>query len=285
MASDGPGTGRRTGPDGTRTSADDPAGRASGPAAALTSTPSPVPADLRPLAERLFGDRLELAERFTGLLVTHGVERGLIGPREVDRLWERHVLNCALPAQARTLADVGSGAGLPGLVIAIARPDLRVTLIETMQRRVTWLEEASAALGLQVEVVRARAEELHGQRTFDVVTARAVAALDKLARWTLPLVADHGHLLAMKGSSAATEIEAAEKTLRRLGGLDPQVLLVGEGEVELPTTVVTVRRAERPEAPVAGARRSGRDAQGKPAARKNASRTTTSRGARYGRTR
>ena len=290
MASDGPGTGRRTAPDGTRASADDPAGRASGSAAALTSTPSPVPADLRPLAERLFGDRLALAERFTGLLMAHGVERGLIGPREVDRLWERHVLNCALlvdalPAQARTLADVGSGAGLPGLVIAIARPDLRVTLIETMQRRVTWLEEASAALGLQVEVVRARAEELHGQRSFDVVTARAVAALDKLARWTLPLVADHGHLLAMKGSSAGTEIEAAEKTLRRLGGLDPQVHVVGEGEVELPTTVVTVRRAERPEAPAAGARRSGQDGQGKPAARKNASRTTTSRGARHGRTR
>ncbi|UYG17635.1 16S rRNA (guanine(527)-N(7))-methyltransferase RsmG [Brachybacterium huguangmaarense] len=201
------------------------------------------------MAVRLFGDRLEVAERFAGLLAGAGVERGLIGPREVDRLWERHLLNCALlidaiPASARTLADVGSGAGLPGLVVAIAREDLEVTLIETMQRRALWLEEAAAELGVEVEVVRSRAEEL-SDRTFDVVTARAVAALDKLATWTLPLVADGGHLLAMKGSSAAEEIEAAGATLSRRGGLDPHVVVVGEGEVALPTTVVTVRRADR----------------------------------------
>lgn len=210
-----------------------------------------LPASLRPLAERLFGDRLELAERFAALLAEQGPERGLIGPREVERLWERHLLNCALMADAidssvRTLADVGSGAGLPGVVIAIARPELQVTLIETMQRRTTWLEEVDAELGLGLEVVRARAEELHGEREFEVVTARAVAALDKLARWTLPLVEEEGLLLAMKGSSAADEIERAQKVLTKLGGIDPTITRYGMGEVEVPTTVVQVRR--RPKA-------------------------------------
>ena len=210
-----------------------------------------LPASLRPLAGRLFGDRLELAGRFAALLGEQGAERGLIGPREVERLWERHLLNCALMADAidpsvRTLADVGSGAGLPGVVIAIARPELKVTLIETMQRRTTWLEEVDAELGLGLEVVRARAEELHGEREFEVVTARAVAALDKLARWTLPLVQEEGLLLAMKGSSAADEIEKAEKVLTKLGGIDPTITRYGMGEVEVPTTVVQVRR--RPKA-------------------------------------
>ena len=210
----------------------------------------PLPESLRPTAERLFAGRLELAERFVELLAEQGPERGLIGPREVDRLWERHLLNCALMVDAidaldhpaTTLADVGSGAGLPGVVIAIARPDLQVTLIETMQRRATWLEEVDAELGLGLEVLRSRAEELHGQRSFELVTARAVAALDKLARWTLPLVADGGSLLAMKGSSAADEIEKAQKVLTRLGGVDPTISRYGEGEVEVPTTVVQVRR-------------------------------------------
>lgn len=207
----------------------------------------PLPDALRPTAQRLFGERLELAERFVALLAEQGTERGLIGPREVDRLWERHLLNCALMTEAidpsvRTLADVGSGAGLPGVVIAIARPDLEVTLVETMQRRTTWLEEVDAVLDLGLEVVRARAEELHGVRTFDAVTARAVAALDKLSRWTLPLVAEGGALLAMKGSSAADEVDAAQKVLRKLGGVDPTITRYGVGEVEVPTTVVQVRR-------------------------------------------
>lgn len=207
----------------------------------------PLPESLRPTAERLFGDRLELAERFVEMLAEQGPERGLIGPREVERLWERHLLNCALMVdaidpEATTLADVGSGAGLPGVVIAIARPELSVTLIETMQRRSTWLEEVDAELGLGLEVLRVRAEDLHGTRSFDVVTARAVAALDKLARWTLPLVTDGGVLLAMKGSSAADEVEKAQKVLTRLGGVDPTISLYGVGEVEVPTTVVQVRR-------------------------------------------
>lgn len=206
-----------------------------------------LPAALRDPAERLFGDRLELAERFTALLAEQGPERGLIGPREVERLWERHLVNCALladavPAGTSTVADVGSGAGLPGVVLAIARPELRLTLIETMQRRTTWLEEVDAELGLGLEVVRARAEDLHGRRDFEVVTARAVAALDKLARWTLPLVADGGELLAMKGSSAGEEIAKAAPVLRRLGGTDAHVTLHGQDEVEVPTTVVHVRR-------------------------------------------
>lgn len=209
-----------------------------------------LPAPLRPTAERLFGERLDLAERFVSLLAEQGPERGLIGPREVERLWERHLLNCAFMADAiddaapgaRTLADVGSGAGLPGVVIAIARPELEVTLIETMQRRTTWLEEVDAELGLGLEVVRARAEELHGTRSFEVVTARAVAALDKLARWTLPLVAEDGHLLAMKGSSAADEVDKAQKVLTKLGGSPPTISRYGVGEVEVPTTVVQVRR-------------------------------------------
>lgn len=240
-----------------------------------SSVTSPVPEDVRALAERLFGDRLPLAERFAGLLAREGVERGLIGPREVDRLWQRHILNCALmvetiPAGARTLADVGSGAGLPGVVIAIARPDLEVTLIETMLRRATWLEEVEDQLGLGLEVVRSRAEDLQGDRGFDVVTARAVAALDKLVRWTLPLVAPGGHLVAMKGSSAAEEIEAAAAVIKRLGGVDPEVIVVGEGEVEVPTTVVRIRAtaslAER--APRAARTRS----------------TSRTRGAHHGRT-
>ncbi|WP_233190641.1 16S rRNA (guanine(527)-N(7))-methyltransferase RsmG [Brachybacterium sp. UMB0905] len=206
-----------------------------------------LPENLQQVAARLLGDRLPLAERFVRLLAQQGVERGLIGPREVDRLWERHLVNCALLADAigpevRTLADVGSGAGLPGVVIAIARPELEITLIETMQRRTTWLDEVNGELGLGLEVVRARAEELHGIRQFDAVTARAVAALDKLARWTLPLVAPGGELLAMKGSSAAQEIEKAHKVLTKLGGEDPRITTHGDGEVEVPTTVVHVRR-------------------------------------------
>lgn len=206
-----------------------------------------LPDHLRPTAERLFADRLGLAERFVALLAEQGPERGLIGPREVDRLWERHVLNCALlvdgiDPDVRTLADVGSGAGLPGVVLAIARPELSVTLIETMQRRTTWLQEVDAELDLGLEVVRARAEDLHGERTFEIVTARAVAALDKLARFTLPLVADGGGLMAMKGSSAAEEIERSRKALRRFGGVDPTIARYGAGEVEVPTTVVHVHR-------------------------------------------
>ncbi|MTB89446.1 16S rRNA (guanine(527)-N(7))-methyltransferase RsmG [Aeromicrobium senzhongii] len=193
-----------------------------------------------------FGERLPLAERYAEILATTGVERGLIGPREVDRLWDRHLLNCAAPVvrvpENATVADVGAGAGLPGLVWAIARPDLHVTLIEPLLRRATFLEEASAELGLDnVTVLRARAEEV--SEKYDVVTARAVAALDKLGRWCMPLVKPGGFLLALKGRSAAEEVESARATLKRLKAGDIVVATYGQDwGLEVPTTVVEVQR-------------------------------------------
>src|SRR3954451_9787803 len=164
------------------------------------------------VARRVFSsERFPLAERYADLLATDGVVRGLIGPREAPRLWDRHLVNCALlgelmPAGA-SVCDIGSGAGLPGLVLAIARPDLRLTLVEPLLRRTTFLDEAVERLSLaNVEVVRARADALHGERTFDVVTSRAVAPLDRLLTWSMPLVDPHGALVAMKGSGAADEV-------------------------------------------------------------------------------
>jgi 16S rRNA (guanine527-N7)-methyltransferase len=194
------------------------------------------------------GERLALAERYVASLATDGIERGLIGPREAPRLWDRHVLNCAVLQEAippdATVADVGSGAGLPGVVVAIARPDLQVTLIEPLLRRTTYLELVVEELGLSsVTVVRGRAEELRRSLPgFDVVTARAVAPLDRLAGWCLPLVAPGGALLAIKGSSAAGEVEQTATAVRRQGGARPEVIEVGAGIVDPPTTLVRVAR-------------------------------------------
>ncbi|WP_058235023.1 16S rRNA (guanine(527)-N(7))-methyltransferase RsmG [Devriesea agamarum] len=206
----------------------------------------PLPDTYAPLAKRLFGERIHHAEAYAEHLATSGVERGLIGPREVERLWERHILNCALlsdaiPSSARDVIDVGSGAGLPGLVLAIARPDLRITLVETMLRRTVWLTEVVQDLGLDVEVRRARAETLHGELDADIVTARAVAALDKLSKWCLPLVRDGGSLIALKGSSAAREVEDAQRVITACGGGAPQIVELGVGDVPNPTTVVVVQ--------------------------------------------
>jgi 16S rRNA (guanine527-N7)-methyltransferase len=202
-------------------------------------------------ARRVFAvDRLPRAERYAELLATEGVVRGLIGPREAPRLWERHLLNCAVLAElvppAASVADVGSGAGLPGVVLAIARTDLRVTLVEPLLRRTRFLDEVVEALGLQeqVEVVRARAEELAGTRTFDVVTARAVAPLDRLARWCLPLVDPGGELVAMKGASARAEVEAAMPALTALGCADPVVVELGVGVLAESTWAVRLARPE-----------------------------------------
>lgn len=178
---------------------------------------------------------LELAERYVAWLADAGVVRGLIGPREAGRLWERHVLNCAALAEAvpsgATVADLGSGAGLPGLVLAITRPDLRVTLVEPLLRRTRFLEEVVADLGLSgVEVHRGRAEELHGSRTFDVVTSRALAPLDRLLAWSMPLVSSEGALLAMKGSRAAEEVAAVRTLCRTAGAAEPVVVEVGSGK-------------------------------------------------------
>lgn len=192
-------------------------------------------------ARGVFADRLPLAERYVGWLAGAGTVRGLLGPREVPRLWERHVLNCvplteAIGPDAR-VADLGSGAGLPGLVLALARPDLEVTLVEPLLRRTTFLEEVVADLALtNVEVVRGRAEELHGTRTFDVVTSRALAPLGRLLGWSMPLVAPGGRVLALKGASAEAEIAAACKELRKVGARpeDVEILELG-GTAGLPS--------------------------------------------------
>ena len=187
---------------------------------------------------------MELASRFARHLADTGISHGLIGPREVPRLWDRHILNCAVIADEietdSSVIDVGSGAGLPGLALAIARPDLTVTLIEPMERRTAWLDMVITDLAVDVTVLRARAEELHGRLTADVVTARAVAALDRLARWCLPLTTVGGRLVAMKGSSAEREIEEARVAIQRLGGGNPRVRVCGAQVLDEPTTVVVV---------------------------------------------
>jgi 16S rRNA (guanine527-N7)-methyltransferase len=192
---------------------------------------------------------MPLIERYADLLATEGVVRGLIGPREAPRLWDRHILNSTALAEAvppsTTVCDIGSGAGLPGLVVAIARPDLRVTLVEPLLRRTTFLAEVVEELGLtEVEVVRGRAEDLHGARTFDVVTSRAVAPLERLLQWSMPLVAPTGALVAMKGSSVTDEIAAARRVLTRLRCATPEVLTVGAGLVDPPSLVVRVAWAD-----------------------------------------
>jgi 16S rRNA (guanine527-N7)-methyltransferase len=202
------------------------------------------------LARRAFpSDRLPLAERYVELLATAGVERGLIGPREAPRLWERHVLNCLTVASAvpsgATVADLGSGAGLPGLVLALGRPDLVVTLVEPLQRRITFLDEVVAELGLdRVRTVRGRAEELHGRERFDVVTARALAPLSRLLGWAMPLVAPSGVLLAMKGSSAREEIADAGGRLRALGCAPPELITVTGPDGSSTATLVRVAHAD-----------------------------------------
>ena len=206
-------------------------------------------------AERLFGPRLPDAQRYAGLLVTAGVERGLIGPREADRIWSRHLVNCAaiaeaFPADARVV-DVGSGAGLPGIALALARADLSLDLVEPLARRAEFLTEVVDELGLagQVRVTRGRAEEPAIRESAGAtswVTARAVAPLDRLVRWCLPLLAPGGRLVAMKGSQAANELAEHRQTLLRLGVSSMDVMECGVGLVDPAVTVVVIERgAER----------------------------------------
>lgn len=169
----------------------------------------------------------------------------MLGPREVPRVWERHVLNCAvvgdLLAEGSLVADVGSGAGLPGVALALARPDCRFILVEPLERRVVWLDTVVDDLGLTtVDVVRARAEQLVGELDVDVVTARAVSALKTLVPLTVPLVQGDGELLAIKGRSAADEVQAAAKVLKKHRCGRPTVETVGADVLEEPTTVVRV---------------------------------------------
>ena len=209
---------------------------------------------MRLAAEALFGDRLALASEYARMLVTDGVLRGLIGPREAPRIWDRHLLNCAavgelIPTGA-TLVDVGSGAGLPGMVLAVARPDLVVTLVEPLARRTAFLLEAVKALGLErTTVVHARAEECVGKQPLAaVVTARAVAPLDRLAGWCLPLTTIGGRLLALKGANAAAELTEHAEALVRMGAGAAVVRTCGDALLTAPTTVVEVVR-ERDVAP------------------------------------
>lgn len=219
-------------------------------------------------ARTIFGDRIDKAIAYHDALAHAGVERGLLGPREVPRLWDRHILNCAVIGDVIDdgvrVVDVGSGAGLPGIPLALARPDLDVTLIEPLQRRTDFLSEVIAELDIDVEVVRGRAEEkavISRAGQADVVTSRAVAPLDRLARWSAPLLRDGGRLVAIKGASAPEEVEkhggaAAGRGLRAL-----EVATCGEGLIEPATTVVLGVRGPAKSEHVRRARRGGKGAE------------------------
>ena len=200
-----------------------------------------------------FGERVPGLETFAAALESEGVRRGLIGPREVPRLWGRHILNSAavtphLPSSG-TVIDVGSGAGLPGVVVGCLRPDLDVVLLEPMERRAAWLSEVCALLELPgLRVVRGRAEEMHGRLAGDAVVARAVAPLERLARWTLPLARVGGVLLALKGSSADAEVAEAAAVIQRLGGAPAEVLHASALPGVEETTLVRVRVVRSPAA-------------------------------------
>jgi 16S rRNA (guanine527-N7)-methyltransferase len=202
-------------------------------------------------AAQVFGAALPQLETYAALLAGPGTERGLLGPREADRLWERHLLNCAglseLVADGEVVLDLGSGAGLPGLVLACQRPDVQVVLVESLQRRATFLSEAVEALGLKNTLVRrARAEELHGKVEVDVVTARAVAPVDRLAGGALPLLHPGGRLLALKGEQAAAELEVAAPVLHRLGARRSEVVEVGAAELGTAARIVVVEAGTTP---------------------------------------
>ncbi len=221
------------------------------------------------VTRRVFGDQAALAERFVDVLTEQGVLRGLIGPREIDRLWERHVWNSAvlaelLPPRSRVI-DVGSGAGLPGIPLALARPDLEITLLEPMARRVDWLSEVIADLALETTVVRGRAEEKAVRERVaeqDAATARALAPLGRLAEWCLPLVRSGGRVLALKGASAGEELERDSSQVQAAGGSAGRILTCGADVLDQPATVVEIERA----------------AQAAPKQRRSRSRTRKDRG-------
>lgn len=214
------------------------------------------------VAAAIFGDRLEFAERYVVELADTGITHGLIGPREAPRLWDRHVLGCAVfhPAfpLGATVGDIGSGAGLPGVVLGIVRPDLDIVLVEPLHRRAVWLQSTIEKLELDnVTVHEGRAESLWGVRRFPAVTARAVARMGVLSGWCLPLLEAGGRLVAMKGASAPIEVEEDRAVILAAGGVEVVVSTFGEGYLEVPTTIVTVAVGDAPivARPSAGARR------------------------------
>lgn len=196
----------------------------------------------------MFGKAYPAVEQFADLLVKEGELRGLIGPRELPRLWSRHLFNSAAIGQfvgeATSVADVGSGAGFPGVVLALMRPDVDVTLIESMKRRCIWLDDVVTTLDISnVRVLQSRAEDLHGRETFAAVTARAVANLSKLARWCVPLLHPGGRLLALKGRRAAEEVAEAKHVLRKLKVVETSIHEVWTPGADDVTTVVTATKA------------------------------------------
>jgi 16S rRNA (guanine527-N7)-methyltransferase len=223
-----------------------------------------VAAEVPAEAADVFGGALDQAYRYAELLATDGVTRGLIGPRETDRLWDRHLLNCAVVAELLPehglLVDIGSGAGLPGIVLALLRPSLEVTLLEPLLRRAVFLEECVTELGLaNVTVLRARAEDKDVARLrADIATARAVAPLDRLVGWAARLLRPGGQLLAIKGQSAEAELAAARPVLSRLGVRSAEVMQAGHGRVVSATTVVRVVTGGHGREERAGAQRSRR---------------------------
>ncbi|MBZ8177275.1 16S rRNA (guanine(527)-N(7))-methyltransferase RsmG [Corynebacterium poyangense] len=202
------------------------------------------------VAREIFGTHLSVAVAYHRSLASDGAQRGFIGPREVPRLWERHILNCAVIAEAMpekaSVVDVGSGAGLPGIPLAIARPQLQITLIEPLLKRSTYLQEIVSELGLKnVSVIRGRAEDKAVRfkaSGADIVTSRAVAPLGKLCGWSLPLVRRGGMMVAMKGSSVTEEIERDAKAIRNAGGGAPEVVQVGGKYLSQATTLVRIPR-------------------------------------------
>jgi 16S rRNA (guanine527-N7)-methyltransferase len=200
----------------------------------------------------VFGDNLGKAQRYAEILAGAGIERGLLGPSEVGRLWERHVMNCAaigeLVPDGERIGDIGSGAGLPGIPLALARPGARVVLIEPLLRRAEFLKEVAAELELDVTVVRGRAEDRAVRDEvgeLDAVTSRAVAALDKLVKWSMPLLRVDGRMLAMKGDRAQDEVAEHRRALNSLGAVDVRVVKCGVEYLSPPATVVVARRGEK----------------------------------------
>ncbi len=211
-------------------------------------------------AAALFGAGLERARRYAEILAGDGVDRGLLGPREMDRLWDRHLLNSAAIAElldhGERIADIGSGAGLPGIPLAVARPDLRVTLIEPLLRRSEFLREVVDELGVDVRIIRGRAEEMAVREQvgeMDAVVSRAVASLDKLTKWSMPLLRPGGRMVAIKGERAEDEIHEHRRVMTSLGAVDVRVMRCGADYLQPPATVVVagrgapLRRTNRPD--------------------------------------